>query len=378
MNIPGMGLIKGAEGALNRVHVPMTRGLGLAELLKKTFEQMQKEHLGAFAGSLAYRGLFAIFPFIAFLVSTLGFFGATDLVYKFIDRLKATLPAQAITLLRGQAEKLEAGDNAAFGFAALASIFVALYGVSGAFRAIMEAMNVMYSVEETRTFPKKYLISIGIALGVIALLLTALILIVAGPTIGGVVANAVGLGPIFRWTWNILQWPILILFVMLAFALVYYYAPDVEQRFKFITPGSLVAIVLWLLFSGLFSLYVNLSNLGATYGTIAGVVALMLYLYWSSFILLLGAEVNQIVEDASPEGKDTGERVPPTEKAMEGSTEHAGSPAGGSPSYTSVAVTTTGIVVTLAALALVRARRGAGGTGVTPPTKAVSVTSPQT
>src|SRR3712207_2027341 len=157
----------------------------------------------------------------------------------------------------------------------------------------MEAMNVMYEIEEARPFWKQLLISVFLSLGVAFLLLVALGLVVFGPEIGGAVADVVGLGSVFQIVWNIVQWPVLLFLVVFAFALVYYYAPDVEQRFRWISPGSVVAVVMWLVFSLLFSLYVNnFGSYNATYGSLAGIVILMLYIYYSSLIMLIGAELN--------------------------------------------------------------------------------------
>jgi membrane protein len=177
----------------------------------------------------------------------------------------------------------------------------------------MEAMNVMYEIEEARPFWKQLLISIFLSLGVAALLLFALVLVVFGPEIGGAVADVVGLGYVFEVVWNVVQWPVLLFLVVLAFALVYYYAPDVEQRFRWISPGSIVAVVAWVLFSLAFSLYVEFGSFDA-YGSIAGIIILMLYIYYSAFIMLVGAELNQVVEEHIPEGKNEGEKMLNTEQ----------------------------------------------------------------
>ncbi len=304
-----MGLVRKLEATVNEVRVPLTRNrLGFASLFKRTFEQMNKDQVSAFAGSLTYSIVFAIFPFLAFLTSMLGLFGSQDFVNSILEQVRPALPATGYAFLAARAKELVVSqEGAKFGLGALASILVSLYGASGAFRAIMNAMNVMYNVEEGRPIWKRYLLSIGLALSVVVLLVTAVVLVVAGPVIGGAFADAVGLGQVFQIAWNLLRWPILIAFVLLAFALVYYFAPDVEQTFKFLTPGSFIALLLWLLFTGLFSLYVRTADFGA-YGAVAGIVVLMLYIYWSSFILLLGAEMNQIIEAHAPEGKDTGEK----------------------------------------------------------------------
>jgi membrane protein len=241
----------------------------------------------------------------------LGIFGAPQLLEDLIDRAGSVLPPGAVSFLEGQLLAI-AGSKAqgAFTVGAVVSILLALWGVSGAFRSVMEAMNVMYEIEEDRPFWKQLLISIFLSLGVAVLLLTALVLVVFGPEIGGAVANAVGLGSVFNVIWNIVQWPVLVFLVVLAFALIYYYAPDVEQRFRWISPGSIVAVLLWLLFSLIFSVYVERSgSFNATYGSLAGIVILMLYIYYSSFIMLVGAQLNQIIEEHIPEGKNEGQKT---------------------------------------------------------------------
>jgi membrane protein len=313
--IPGKRLVEKAEKTGNEVPVPMTgRRLGLAELLKRTAKEIQEDHLAAFAGNLTYKGLFALFPFFVFLLSLLGLFGAPDLLQTLIEQARGVLPQGAIDFLESQLLGI-AGNKAqgAFTAGALVSILLALWGVSGAFRSVMEAMNVMYEIEEARPFWKQSMISVFLSLGVAALLLFALVLVVFGPEIGGAVADVVGLGYVFEVLWNVVQWPVLLFLVVLAFALVYYYAPDVEQRFRWISPGSIVAVVAWLLFSLAFSLYVEFGSFD-TYGSIAGIIILMLYIYYSAFIMLVGAELNQVIEEHIPEGKNEGEKMLNTEQ----------------------------------------------------------------
>lgn len=314
MKIPGIRIIKRAEQTGNEVDVPMTRGrLGTVDLLKRTFKEASDDHLAAFAGNLTYKGLFALFPFFVFLLSLLGLFGSDDLLPKFLDTASGVLPQSAMQFLEGQLLGItQSKAQDAFTIGAIISILFALWGVSGAFRSIMEAMNVMYEVEEARPFWKVYGISIFLSLGVAVLLLSALGLVVFGPQLAEFVAGIVGFGSVFETLWIIVQWPVLVMVVLFAFALIYYFAPDVEQRFKWVSPGSIVAVILWLLFSLAFSLYVN--NFGgesysASYGALAGVAILMLYIYYTSYILLLGAEMNQVIEEHIPEGKNEGEKT---------------------------------------------------------------------
>ncbi len=171
-------------------------------------------------------------------------------------------------------------------------------------------MNAMYEIEEARPRCKRYLLSVLLSLGTGALLLFALALIVFGPQPGAAVGDTVGLSSVFRLLWNIVQWPVLFCEVLLAFFLVYYFAPDVEQRFRWVSLGSIVAVTLRIVFSVLFSLYVsNFGSYNATYGSLAGVAIFLFYIYWSGLIMLVGAEMNQVIEGHIPEGKDEGEKT---------------------------------------------------------------------
>ncbi|QYJ14643.1 hypothetical protein Rxycam_00445 [Rubrobacter xylanophilus DSM 9941] len=312
MRIPGRKLLRSAERAGNRPRVPMTRDLGMVDLLKQTFREMQEDHVSAYAGNLTYKVFFAIFPFFTLLLSLLGIFGATDLVRTMLESLSRVMPGSALRFVESQLISItQSQAEGAFTAGAVISILLALWGVSGAMRSVMEAMNVMYGVEENRPFWKVYGISILISLAVAVLLISALLVLVFGASFGGGLAALVGLGPVFAAVWSVAQWPVLACFVLFAFALVYYFAPAVEQRWRWISAGSLVAFVFWLLFSLAFSLYVaNFGSYNATYGSLAGIIIFLLYVYYSSFIVLLGAELNQVIEWHIPEGKDEGERVP--------------------------------------------------------------------
>src|SRR5918998_5990017 len=312
MKIPGKQLLKRAEQKGNQAEVPVAENLGMVDFFKLTFKEVGEDHVSAFAGNLTYKALFAIFPFFTFLLSLLGLFGAGDLVNTMIDYLSGVLPESASEFIGGQLRSLtQSQAESAFTVGAIVSILLALWGVSGAFRSVMEAMNVMYEVDEDRPFWKKYGISIFISLAVILLLLSALVLVVFGGTFGGGLAGAVGLGAVFQAVWSIVQWPIVACVVLFAFALIYYFAPAVEQRFRWISPGAVLAFAFWLVFSLLFSYYAgNFGSYNETYGSLAGVIIFMLYIYYSALIMLVGAEMNQVIEWHIPGGKDEGEKAP--------------------------------------------------------------------
>ena len=295
-----------AADAANQPAVPLTRGrLGYVDLVKRTGREIGRDHVAAFAGNLTYHALLALFPFVIFVLSVLFIGGQESLLTNGITNLRdsGALSANAAQVIITQVDAIASSRTGALGVGLVVSILTALWATSGAFRSIMEATNVMYGVDETRGLVKRYLTSIILSVVVAALVIVALALVVAGPAFAGT------LGDVGKWAWLVLQWPVLVAIVLLALALVYYYAPSAEQSFKFVSPGAIIAAVVWLVFSIAFSLYVN--NFGSynkTYGTLAGVVILMLYTYYTAFIFLFGAEANQIIESAAPDGKDTGDK----------------------------------------------------------------------
>lgn len=312
LKIPGKQILKRAEERGNQAEVPVAENLGLVDFFKLTFKEVGEDHVSAFAGNLTYKALFAIFPFFTFLLSLLGLFNATSLVTDMLDRVSGALPESATTFIENQLVPLTKSQaESAFTVAAIISILLALWGVSGAFRSVMEAMNVMYEVEEDRPFWKKYGISIFISLAVIVLMFTAFGIVIFGGSFGGGLAQAIGLGSVFQTVWSIAQWPIVACIVLFTFAVIYYFAPAAEQRFRWISPGAVLAFVFWLVFSLAFSYYAsNFGSYNETYGSLAGVILLMLYIYYSAFIMLIGAEMNQVIEWHIPGGKDEGEKVP--------------------------------------------------------------------
>src|SRR5918998_2802070 len=264
MKIPGMQILKKAEQRGNEAEVPVAENLGLVEFFKLTFKEVSEDHVMAYAGNLTYKALFAIFPFFTFLLSLLGLFNATDLVNTMLNKASGVLPPGAFNFIEEQLLSITRSQaESAFTLAAIISILLALWGVSGAFRSVMEAMNVMCQVDEDRPAWKKYGISIFISLAVIVLMLTALGIVVFGSTFGGGLADAVGLGSVFQTVWSVVQWPVLALVVLFAFALVYYFAPAAKQKWRWISPGSVLAFVFWLVFSLLFSLYVSTFGSGS-------------------------------------------------------------------------------------------------------------------
>ena len=183
--------------------------------------------------------------------------------------------------------------------------------------SIITTLNAAYDVTESRPWWKTRLTAIALTVGIAVFIIASMFLIVAGPTLAENIASRLQLGPAFKWTWWVLQWPVVFLLVASAIGLVYYFAPDVEQDWVWITPGSILATLLWLGISlGLKFYYQLMPNANAAYGTIGAVMVLMLWFYVSGLALLLGAELNAEIEHASPYGKAPGERVPGEKKVI--------------------------------------------------------------
>jgi membrane protein len=161
------------------------------------------------------------------------------------------------------------------------------------------------------------LIAIGLTVALAVLLLVSFTLIVVGPTVAEYLASTLGFGAVFEWTWKILQWPLAFFLVSTAVGLVYYFAPDAEQDWVWVTPGAVLATLLWIVASLAFKFYVSkFADYNATYGALGGVIALLLWFYISAFAILIGAEMNAEIEHASPYGKDPGEKVPGEKKKI--------------------------------------------------------------
>ena len=184
-----------------------------------------------------------------------------------------------------------------------------IWSTSSGMTAIIDSLNQAYDIQESRPWWKVRLTAVGLTVALAVFIVVSTILVLAGPTLAEKVADWFHLGLVFTWTWKILQWPLVFALVSIAIAMVYYFAPDAEQQFIWITPGSILATILWLLTSLGFKIYVTeFASYNATYGTIGGVIVLMLWLYVSSLAILVGAELNAEIEHASPYGKDPGEK----------------------------------------------------------------------
>lgn len=282
-----------------------TRGVGAFTLLKRTFKEFSKDDMSTYASALAYRALFSLFPFLLFLMALLGVLQLPEFFAWLREQAALVLPPVALEQVNPVIDQLQEQKSGLMSVGILVALWTASVGV----RALMNAMNKAYDVVESRPTWKLVLLSLLYTVGIAVLLLTVAGLMVLGPQVMEWLAGHVGLQDFVIVLWSWLRWPAAIFLMMLIVAVLYYVTPDVEQDFRFITPGSVLAVIVWIAASVAFGLYVqNFANYNATYGGIGAIIVLLLYFYISSAVLLLGAELNAVIEHASAEGKDPGEK----------------------------------------------------------------------
>lgn len=265
--------------------------------LKRAVSEFRADNITDWSAALTYYSVLSVFPGLLVLVSLLGLFGqqpeTTDTLLEIVDDLG---PASAVDTFREPIENLTASGGAA----AVLSIGLvgAIWSASGYLGAFSRASNVIYEVDEGRPFWKLRPQQIGMTLLMVVLLALLLVsLVVTGP-VAEAVGNAVGLGSTAVTIWGIVKWPVMILVVSFMFAVLYWWAPNVSQpRFRWVSPGSIVAVVAWILASVGFGFYAaNFGSYNATYGSLGGMIVFLLWLWISNNALLFGQELNAELE----------------------------------------------------------------------------------
>src|SRR5215210_977863 len=259
--------------------------------LKATVQEFIRDDALGLAAQLAYYLILAIFPFILFLVAVADAFSSSSpqFVTELFDYLRRLLPPQVFDLIEVYTRNTLRNPDTAPGLLSV-GILGTIWATSGAFSALINALNRAYDVQETRPFWKVKGIAILMTFGLSALILIGVLLLIAGPSIGRTLAEVFTLGDEFMAVWNIARWPAALLFMVATVALLFYFAPDADQPFRWITPGGFVGILLWVLASVAFNLYLSsdFNSYDKTYGSIGTVIILLLYLYISSLTILFG------------------------------------------------------------------------------------------
>jgi membrane protein len=288
--------------------------LGWWELLTRTVKEFVADNGLGLAAQLAYYFFFSLFPAVLVGIAFASFFPLEHFVDRMVATLGGVVPGDIIGIVQDQIRKISEGNNGGiltFGVAA------ALWSSSAALVGLIDALNRAYDIEEGRSWWKVRLLALGLTLALAAFIVIAFALVLVGPTAADYIARATGMGPVFAWTWKILQWPLVLALVALGAAAVYYFAPDAEQEWVWVTPGAVLAAIIWLAASLGFKYYVTqFGTYTETYGTIGGVMVLLLWFYLSGVVFLVGAELNAEIEHASPYGKAEGEKVPGAKRAI--------------------------------------------------------------
>ena len=277
--------------------------------LKRLYEEYENDAVADSAAALAYYFVFSLFPFLFFLATLTAFIPyIRSSVDTIMERAHAILPAQAVGLIETHLRGLvDTPRPRLLTIGLLATFYSASRGVD----ALRKTLNLAYDVKESRTWWHTELVAFGMTLGGAVLTLIAITAVTAGGAAGFWLAGKLGIAHGYVMVWSWLRWPVTALVIMFCAALAYYVLPDVKQKFKFITPGSVVGTLVWLLGTWGFSVYArNFGSYNVTYGSIGGVIVLLTWFYISGFIFLMGGEMNAIIEHASPDGKNSGARAP--------------------------------------------------------------------
>jgi membrane protein len=288
----------------SHLHMP----LSWKELLTRTAKESWADDVLSLAAQQAYYFVFALFPALLTLISLASFFPVTNLIDEIVSMLGRFAPPDVLKIVADQIYEIsQSKQGGILTFAFLLTI----WSSSGAMVSIITTLNAAYDITEGRPFWKVRLTAIGLTLGISLFVLLSFALVLVGPTVAEQLAVKMHLGEAFKWAWWVLQWPVVFALVATAIGLVYYFAPDAKQDWIWITPGSVLATILWVVVSLAFKAYLTyFPNFNETYGTLGAFIVVLMWFYLSGLAILVGAEMNAEIEHASPYGKDPGERVP--------------------------------------------------------------------
>jgi membrane protein len=277
-------------------------GLSLKDFASRVWAEINADDVFGAAAKLAYYFLLALFPLLIFLTSIIGLVlgTGTGLRHALFNYLSQVMPASAFQLIDKTILEVSSASGAGkLSFGLLAALWAAASGVG----AMMDSLNTAYNSKERRTWWKQRLVALILTIALSVLIIGAVTVIFGGSKIAEHLGASYGFSDAFVITWKILQWPIALGFMLLAFALIYYFAPDVRRhRWEWITPGSAIGVVLWLLVSFAFKGYLHFfDSYSKTYGSLGAVIVLMLWLYLTGAAVLIGGEINAEIENVAAE-----------------------------------------------------------------------------
>jgi membrane protein len=262
---------------------------------RRTLAEFKDDFLQDRAAALTYYGVQAIFPGILALVSLLGLLG-TSATQPLITNLASAMPGTVRTIVLSAVRRLQHGHSVA-GVLAIVGIILALWSTSSYVAAFMRAANAIYDVPEGRPAWKTLPVRLGVTVLLMVLLIASAVIVVVTGGLAQHVGQVLGIGSVAVTAWSIAKWPVLFVIVCLMIAVLYWASPNARQGFRWISPGAVLAVVVWLIASGLFALYVaNFGHYNKVYGSIAGMIIFLIWLWISNTAILLGAEFNAELE----------------------------------------------------------------------------------
>jgi membrane protein len=267
-------------------------------ILIRAAKKSLNDHITNLAAALAYYAFLAIPAMLLVAVGVFNLAGDEDLVTTIIDKLQGVVPQEALTLIQQTLDRVVASQaNSGVALVVVGSV-LALWTVTGAMEALMWALNSAYDREETRGFFKRRLTALAMVFLLLIAFTLAFGLLVLGPHVSGWIGSASGTETVVKWLWWTAQWPILILGLLLVFATVLYLGPNVDhRRWQFLSLGTAISVIIWLLASGGFAFYVSqFSSYNKAWGSLAAVIIMLTWLWISALALLFGAEVNAEAE----------------------------------------------------------------------------------
>lgn len=279
----------------------------LLAVVKRAGQQFKEDQLTDLAAALTYYAVLAIVPGLIVLLSILGLLGQ-DTTNQVVGQVEALAPGSAAEFVKTLITQAQANRTGA-GFGAILGLLVALWSASGYVAAFMRASNSVYDIGEGRPIWKTLPVRLGVTVfAVIVLVVSAIIVVVSGP-VARQLGDAIGVGDTAVTVWSIAKWPVLLILISLLLAVLFWASPNAKQGgIKWISPGGVIAVLLWLLASAVFAIYVaNFSSYDKTYGSLAGVVIFLVWMWISNIAILLGLEINAELDH----GKAIEEGVPP-------------------------------------------------------------------
>ena len=281
---------------------------GWRDILLRMKEQMDNNHLSITAAGIAYFALLAVFPGLAALVSLYGLFSDPTMVEQHLASIRTIIPPEAYTLIEGQLHTIAAQPAGSLGFGFIGGLLLTLFSANKGVMAMIEAMNIVYEEEERRGFFKLNLLSLLYTFVMILTIVVSMIIIVIAPAVLAFLPVPGMVEVLVKY----LPWPFLAVIIVLLLNFTYCYFPNRRRaKWRWITYGSIVATVVWVLASVLFSFYANnFGNFNKTYGSVGAVVVLMMWFYISAFIVLLGGTLNAEMEHQTAQDSTRGEPKP--------------------------------------------------------------------